>query len=86
MTGQEARKTVEQVSGAEGAMNPNTLWQFQCQKEGTLFYYQHGLRPWHLVNYCPLCGWADVEFTGRKYAGVDEDRRIVRSSKGREGE
>ena len=51
-----------------------SLHQFQCQKEGTLFYYQHGFTsvPSHLVTFCPLCGHDYVEPTGRTYPDVKE--------------
>lgn len=50
------------------------LWQFQCMKEGTLFYYQHGNQwsPRHLIERCPLCGSRNVRETGRSYPDVDE--------------
>lgn len=50
------------------------LHQFQCQAEGTLFYYQHGFNPIpsHLVSNCPVCGCEDVETTGRVYPDLDE--------------
>jgi hypothetical protein len=55
------------------------LFQFQCQKEGSLFYYQSGMRsPANLLNHCPLCGSARVLPTGRTYPGVDEERPITR--------
>ena len=53
------------------------LHQFQCQKEGTLFYYQHG-NPWspnYLIEHCPVCGSKRVEPTGRVYPDVDEHKR-----------
>ena len=33
------------------------LYQFQCQKEGSLFYYQHGFNPLpsHTVEVYPVC-------------------------------
>lgn len=50
------------------------LYQFQCQKEGTLFYYQHGNSPLpsHLITHCPICGSKRVELTGREYQELDE--------------
>ena len=50
------------------------LYQYQCQEEGTLFYYQHSMKPVpaHIVEFCPVCGTADVAPTGRTYPPVDE--------------
>ena len=48
------------------------LWQFQCQREGTLFYYQHSTKPSHMVERCPVCGSSRVELTGRTYPAIDE--------------
>lgn len=58
------------------------LVQFQCEREGTLFYYQnaeHGrtLDVTKMVEYCPLCGSKRVSATGRTYAMVEEGYRIV---------
>lgn len=49
------------------------LWQFQCQREGTVFYYQHGFNPSHIVQSCPVCGSKRIELTGRIYPAVDEE-------------
>lgn len=49
------------------------LVQFQCEAEGTLFYYQHtrqGART--IVDRCPVCGSTKVAATGRTYSAVDE--------------
>ena len=50
------------------------LWQFQCQKEGSIFYYQHGSRQSarYLVSHCPICGSKKVGLTGLVYSEVDE--------------
>jgi hypothetical protein len=54
------------------------LYQFQCQKEGSIFYYQHGATrpPTHVVGHCPVCGSKRVEPTGRVYPDVDEGKPI----------
>lgn len=48
------------------------LIQFQCQREGTLFYYQSSMKrlPW--VMRCPLCGSKRTDETGRRFPDVDE--------------
>lgn len=52
------------------------LYQLQCQREGSLFYYQTGLvvtaNILSLVSRCPVCGSKRVELTGRTFAPVDE--------------
>ena len=49
------------------------LHQFQCQTEGTLFYYRHqGKLPAHIVEFCPVCGAKDVGPTGRTFPDVNE--------------
>lgn len=56
------------------------MYQFQCEKEGTLFYYQHGSRQAAraLITHCPVC-WSDrVNATGRIYAEVDEAAKVER--------
>ena len=54
------------------------LMQFQCQKEGTLFYYQHEERQCaYLVSHCPVCGSKRVKATGREYAPVDETAGVT---------
>lgn len=55
------------------------LIQFQCQREGTLFYYQHQNARYAraLVRKCPICGSSRVETTGREYRDVDEAGFIV---------
>ena len=63
------------------------LYQYQCQEEGTLFYYQER-NPWtphHLVDFCPVCGTADVAPTGRVYPAVDERAPPVRDEPARTG-
>ena len=51
----------------------NHLYQFQCQKEGTLFYYQHGCASsaTMLVERCPVCGSRRVELI-RAFPPVEE--------------
>jgi hypothetical protein len=58
------------------------LIQFQCQKEGTLFYYQHIGSGRHLVRFCPLCGSKRVAVTGRKFTAVRENRPLTRAEGG----
>ena len=49
------------------------LIQFQCQREGELFYYQNTPQiARSLVERCPVCGSTRVEPTGRKFAPLDE--------------
>ena len=48
------------------------LWQCQCRREGTIFYYQHDCRPSHIVVRCPLCGSTRVKCTGRRFPAVNE--------------
>jgi hypothetical protein len=50
------------------------LFQFQCDKEGTLFYYQHGSLQTAraIINRCPVCGSKRVKATGCAYKGIDE--------------
>jgi hypothetical protein len=50
------------------------LVQFQCQKEGSLFYYQHiDVRmARYLARHCPVCGSKRIRATGRIYPAVDE--------------
>ena len=50
------------------------LCQYQCNTEGSLFYYQHGSSPvpTHIVEHCPVCGSKGVALTGREYEPVDE--------------
>ena len=47
------------------------LWQYQCMREGTLFYYVHGLRPCHLIQRCPVCGSKRLRLT-RRFPGINE--------------
>ena len=58
-----------------------TMMQFQCSEEGTLFYYQnseHGrtVDARTMVENCPLCRGV-VEYTGRRYPAVDERAKIT---------
>ena len=49
------------------------LIQFQCGREGTLFYYQTaGNNTFRIVGYCPVCGSKRVKATGREYPPVEE--------------
>ena len=51
------------------------LVQFQCQREGTLFYYQHtrqGARG--IVSRCPVCGSKRIVATWREFDAVDENK------------
>jgi hypothetical protein len=51
------------------------LIQYQCQKEGTLFYYQTGVvNPSGIVERCPVCGSKRVDRTGREFPPVEEHR------------
>ena len=58
-----------------------TLYQYQCQKEGTLFYNQHGMKPIpsHIVEHCPVCGGDEVALASRKYPGLDERQGATRT-------
>lgn len=54
------------------------LYQYQCDAEGSLFYYQHESKPIpsHIVEHCPVCGSKGVALTGREYEPVDEQARL----------
>jgi hypothetical protein len=54
------------------------LIQFQCKREGTLFYYQHGRAQAarSIVTRCPVCGSGRVVATGREFPDVDESASI----------
>ena len=54
------------------------LYQYRCDAEGTLFYYQHGSAPppTHIVETCPVCGAKGVAPTGREYEPVDEQQPL----------
>ena len=54
------------------------LYQYRCDAEGTLFYYQHGSAPppTHIVETCPVCGTKGVALTGREYEPVDEQQPL----------
>jgi hypothetical protein len=64
-------------------MNGTQLIQFQCQREGTLFYYQNSASAAYLITRCPLCGCRRVKATGRTYPAVDEmsRRRVAHGDK-----
>lgn len=57
-------------------MNGERLVQFQCGREGTLFYYQSSMIQVLFVDHCPVCGSKRVLITGREYPAVDENRPI----------
>ncbi len=51
------------------------LLQYQCQKEGDLFYHQQDTSAGThtgLITFCPVCGTQMVEPTGRRYANLEE--------------
>ena len=76
---QDSDGTYIDVEGDWEIVRPNDdrLIQFQCQKEGTLFYYQHDRQTARsLVNHCPVCGSKRVQETGRGFNSVDENRPI----------
>jgi len=50
------------------------LIQYQCQKEGSLFYYQTGVKSPHFISHCPICGSTRVEMTGREYPKINETK------------
>ena len=53
------------------------LIQFQCQKEGSIFYYQHDRQTARsIVGHCPVCGSKRVKETGRGFNSVDENKPI----------
>lgn len=56
--------------------NDNKMIQFQCQREGTLFYYQTSVRDPSFIGHCPVCGSKCVEPTGRKFNAVEENYSI----------
>jgi len=60
-------------------MNHDKLFQFQCVKEGTLFYYQTGLTVrssrQYVITRCPVCGSTRVLETGRSYPPLNEQKR-----------
>ena len=49
------------------------LIQFQCQRQGEIFYYQHTRQAARsIVSHCPVCGSKRVNETGRDFPAVDE--------------
>jgi hypothetical protein len=52
------------------------LIQFQCNKEGTLFYYQSSIKA-DFIRRCPLCGSTRVEQTGRTFPPVNETVQTI---------
>ena len=57
------------------------LFQFQCKREGTLFYYQHYSASWARSNisHCPLCGSKQVAIV-REFPAVEESSSIWSTS------
>lgn len=60
-------------------MHNERLIQFQCQREGTLFYYQTGVMNPGFVRQCPLCGSTRVDRTGRVFRAVNENGPIKKA-------
>ena len=59
-------------------MTSERLVQFQCIKEGTIFYYQTRVRHTsHIVSHCPVCGSTCVDPTRRTYAPVNEYKPLA---------
>ena len=54
------------------------LRQFQCEREGTLFYYQTDLvgSVSGIVSFCPVCGSKRVDETGRRYPNLNETKHV----------
>lgn len=56
------------------------LYQYQCQRDGTLFYYQTGLQVrsnrMSVVSCCPVCRSNRIEETGRSFAAIKEHGRL----------
>ena len=49
------------------------LHQFECLKNGSLFYFQSATKkPSAFVSLCPLCGSTSVVPTGRIFPALDE--------------
>lgn len=50
------------------------LWQYRCEKSGTLFYHQWSgdFSPQGIIDRCPSCGSKRVKLTGRSFLDVDE--------------
>ena len=63
-------------------MSGERLVQFQCGREGTLFYYQSSMHHVTFVDHCPVCGSKRVSQTGREYPAVKENRLIKGGPKG----
>lgn len=60
-------------------MNDQRLIQFQCQREGSIFYYQTSIDlPCNrqFVCRCPICGSKRIEETGRTFTPVNERKRL----------
>jgi Zn finger protein HypA/HybF involved in hydrogenase expression len=56
------------------------LIQFQCEREGTLFYYQSNRVNVCVVARCPVCGSTRVNETGREYPALDETKEIPKQN------
>lgn len=55
------------------------LIQFQCSKEGSIFYYQSVASSVNgIISRCPICGSKRVSQTGRVYRAVAEAKQIKR--------
>lgn len=57
-----------------------TLYQFECLKEHSLFYYQHGGKSTtvgNVVSHCPVCSTTRIRLTGRQYHDVEETKQVI---------
>lgn len=52
------------------------LVQFQCGREGSMFYNQEYRGGGQIVERCPVCGSKKVRRTGRTYRPVDENKAL----------
>lgn len=55
------------------------LYEFQCSRDGTLFYYQSGNPVQYirdLAAKCPLCS-GKAKLTGREYPDAEQARKLV---------
>jgi DNA-directed RNA polymerase subunit RPC12/RpoP len=53
------------------------LWQYQCMREGTIFYYQHAMKPHsEMITRCPMCGSKRLRRT-RVFPGVRETSDVA---------
>lgn len=63
------------------------LIQFQCQHDGSIFYYQTSIKVpsnRQFVCRCPLCGSKRIEETGRTFAPVNAAKPFTLPGKGRD--